>query len=78
MVLANSSAQKHIVKLHYYRVSFEIWETTLNNKTERPKLRRNIKIHGELVVVNSHSPRIHNVCSFMIVGTSGKVHDPFF
>ena len=52
-----------------------IFDDSLKNG-EGQKLRSNIKIHKELVSFDFHFPKIYNVLVFMIVGTSGNVHDP--
>ena len=40
------------------------------------KLRRNIKIHGELVTFICHFPRFRKVFIFVILRIRGSVHDP--
>ena len=50
---------------------------TLNFKLRKaPKLRRNIKIHGELVVVNFHFQELIKVFISMIVVPRGNFQDP--
>ena len=50
------------------RLDFKLWKSE--------KLRREIKMHWDLVFLSWHFPKIQNVFMCMIWGIRGNVHEP--